>query len=68
MTAEQLMQDYLTESEMAKVLGIKVGALRNRISQRRDHPPFIGKGKARRFPREEIRKWEKSQIVHQKSR
>lgn len=68
MTAEQMLQDYFDEEEMRKVLGIALSTLRNRINSGKDHPPFFGKGKARRFPKAAYLKWTQDRLVHQKNR
>lgn len=68
MTDKELFEDYYGEQEVAKLLGISVPGLRNRISAGRDHPPFIGKGSRRRFPRSEYKKWESKRLIHQANR
>ena len=66
--AEQLMQEYVDNEQMAKLLKISLGTLENRICKGSDHPPFIGRGRSRQFPLDEYRKWAKSQLIHQKNR
>ena len=68
MTAEQLFEDYFTIDDVAKLLGITVGRLRNKISEGKDHPPHTGGGKGIRFPKDEFRKWERARLVHQKNK
>lgn len=55
------MSNYLTEADVAGVLGISVGTLRNRIYSGAQHPPYIP-GKKKLFPRDEFEKWQKSRM------
>jgi hypothetical protein len=62
MTAAQereLFRDYYTEEEVAKLMGIAIGTLRNRLSAGKDHPPMAP---GRRFPKDEFSKWEKRRL------
>ena len=68
MTTEELFQDYFTEEDVARLMGMSVSGLRNRISSGKDHPPFVGRGKAKRFPKADFKKWERARIVHQKNK
>jgi hypothetical protein len=63
MTDAELFKDYYTEAEVAKLEGIEVESLRNRICAHRNHPPCSGRGKSRRFPKNEYHKWKMSQLV-----
>jgi predicted DNA-binding transcriptional regulator AlpA len=62
MTDEKLFEDYYTEEQMARLLGCAVATLRNKISAGADLPKSLGRGKARRFPKAEFRKWETRQL------
>lgn len=59
------MADAYTTEEMARVLGIAVSTLVNRISAGKGHPPFYGKGKERRFPKAEFEKWARTRLVYE---
>lgn len=58
------MEEYTLE-EMAKVLGIGVSTLRNRLSKGEGHPPYHGRGKAIRFPKDAYIRWRNSQLVYE---
>lgn len=62
---EALQQEFYTEKEMAKLLGISVARLRNRISEGRNHPPFSGYGANKRFYRDEFLKWDRKNMVRE---
>jgi excisionase family DNA binding protein len=57
------MDDFYTIEEMASLLGIKKITLQCRLSRGKDHPPFFGRGKGVRFPKELFRQWAKGQLV-----
>ena len=59
-----ILDEYLTEAQVATIMGIEPKTLRNYISEGRRHPPFIGHGKGRRFPVDEFKKWVKQNLVH----
>jgi hypothetical protein len=61
------LEDFYTEQEIATILGISVGRLRNRICEGGDHPPFIP-GKVKRFPKVEFRKWDLSRLKREINR
>lgn len=58
---EEIENDWLTLEEVAKLEGITRGALKNRIYAGKNHPPFSGRGKSRRFNRNAYYNWKHSQ-------
>lgn len=53
----------LTVTELADVLHMDVGTIRNRLSRGDSMPPSIKVGKRRLFPANELNKWITSKIV-----
>ena len=62
---KSIQEQYLSEEDVAALLEISVGTLRNRIYQGRNHPPFDKVGSTRCFPIEEFRAWLKSRRVRE---
>jgi hypothetical protein len=58
-----LNNDFLTLEEVSTFMGITVKTLRNRLSARKDHPPFI-KG-VKRFRKDAFYEWLKSYEIRQ---
>jgi hypothetical protein len=61
-TDQELFQNYFVMDEMARLLGIKVKTLRNRISEGRNHPPVTPEGL---FPKDEYEKWNRKRLQHE---
>lgn len=69
MSAVKAIQDeYLSEEETAKLMGISVSRLRSRISEGTNHPPLVRSGRQKFFPVDEFRKWQKSLLEREKVR
>ena len=60
------INEYLTLEEVASIIGITVGSLKNRMYSRRNHPPYV-KG-INRFHKDAFSKWLRSCEVSQLSR
>jgi len=67
MSDDELFEDYYFEDQVARLMVIKVSTLRNKISAGKDHPPFVGRGKGKRFPKDEFHKWERKNLTHQRN-
>lgn len=59
------MDEFYTLPQMAKILGITTKTLRNRISERKNHPPFFGRGEGIRFPKDEFKNWQRTHTVRE---
>jgi hypothetical protein len=68
MTLEQIKEEWVNDEEMAKLLGISVGTLENRVYSGVDHPPYSGKGRGRRWSLTEYNKWLRANMQTQKNR
>lgn len=48
---------FLTEKQVAEVLGVTVGTLRNQRYTKAEHPPFVKVGKRVLYPSDQLYKW-----------
>lgn len=55
MIKEELIREWLTEEQVAEVLGIAVGTLRNKRYSGKPHPPF--NRALKRYSREKLLRW-----------
>lgn len=63
-----ILDDFYTMADIARFEGITVDTLENRICARKDHPPFVGRGKHRRFPKDLFHRWAKNRLQHEESK
>jgi len=63
MTSESLLEEYLSEDEVAKLVKMKPRTLR-RWRQRRDGPPFVPMGRDVLYPKDGFREWLRSRLVN----
>lgn len=54
---EFLKDEYLTESELCQILGIKSSTLAGRRSCGTNHPPYVEVGKVRLYPKRMFLEW-----------
>lgn len=55
MMNEEFNREWLTEEQVAAMLGIALGTLRNQRYSKKSHPPF--NPILKRYPREKLFRW-----------